>query len=89
MADILAGIENTLTQSSSSKAPNLSLGLVFAAVNLEKLSSPSYVLEKSDVEIAAFDRMGNSFGAVGHKNDLLMGKEICNEYILQCYIWTS
>ena len=51
-ADILVGIDERHTRSSSSTALSLSLFLVFTAVRLEKLTSHRYVVENgSNVEI--------------------------------------
>ena len=89
-ADILAGIEERPTRSSSSRALSRYLFLVFIAVMLGKLSSHRYVVEKgSNVEIALFVRIGNSLAAVNQncpkvdqqgsalKHDHVLSKNCC------------
>ena len=67
-ADILAGIDERHTRSSSSTALSLSLFLVFIAVRLEKLTSHRYVVENgSNVKIALWASMGNSLAAANQK----------------------
>ena len=67
-ADILAGIDERYTRSSSSTAFSLYLFLVFIAVGVEKLTPHSNVVENgSNVKIALWASMGISLAAANQK----------------------
>ena len=67
-ADILAGIDERHTRSSSSTALSLPLFLVFIAGTVEMFTSHSNVVENgSNVKIASWASMGNSLAAANQK----------------------